>query len=43
MTEHFAYMNAEFEFIVGMVVAEGSLWATDFGRGNLLRIALEAS
>ena len=34
-------MNAEFEYIVGMVVADGSLWAADFGRGNLLRIELD--
>ncbi len=37
-TEHFDLVNAEFDFIVGLAVADGAVWATDFARGNLLRV-----
>jgi hypothetical protein len=31
-------VNAEVGFIMGLTVAEGSVWAADMARGNLLRI-----
>lgn len=31
-------MNAEHEFIVGLAVTDHAVWATDFARGNLLRV-----
>jgi hypothetical protein len=36
--ETFDLMNAEFGYNMGLAVADGAVWVTDFARGNLLRV-----
>jgi hypothetical protein len=36
--ETFDLMNAEFGNNMGLAVADGAVWVTDFARGNLLRV-----
>lgn len=35
-------VNAEFGYIMGLTVADGSVWAADFARGNLLELDVDA-